>query len=332
MPTNIYDQAFGEGVNLTAAIIDLALPNYPIIEKLLSKVVDETGMETTEGFVEREGETVRLVPTAPRGGTGQAVGPAARDGVRVSAVHIPHVGSVLADQAQNMRAMGQTTLETPENIRIKTLLAMKKNLVYTKAFHLLGAVKGQVLDTDGTVLLDSFALWGGAQQAVNFALDVSTTNLTTQGIAVQRKSEDALGGTTPEGYVGIASPSFMDKLRAHAYFERVLQFAAPSDLLSDYRTGIVVGDTTFVEMRAPAGWPVSIETDTAYVVPLGVAGLIVRRYAPADWNETVNTLGLPYYAKSEPMPMGRGYTIETQTNPFTLCTRPRSIIKVTASE
>ena len=40
-------------------------------------------------------------------------------------------------------------------------------------------------------------------------------------------------------------------------------------------------------------------------------GLFVTRFGPANYVETVNTLGLPYYAKSEPLEMGKGMKLGT---------------------
>jgi len=47
--------------------------------------------------------------------------------------------------------------------------------------------------------------------------------------------------------------------------------------------------------------------------------------------ETVNTMGLPLYAKSEPLPLGKGYRLEAQSNPLNLVTRPAAMIKLTIS-
>jgi hypothetical protein len=325
MPT-LLETAFSE-VDLTASINDLALPNEPAIDRLVP--FNEAGIETTEGIVERQGETVAFLPTAPRGGVAQAHQSGQRDGVRVATVHIPTRATVLADQAQDQRAHGKTTTESPQALRERTLLAMKKNIVYTQAMHKLGTIKGLVLDADGSTLLDVFALFGVAQQVQNMALDVAGTNVLIKTIDAQRKAEDALGGATPTDYVALASPSFMDALRAHGYYEKVLQYAAPSELMADFRTGIVAGGTTYVELRA-AG-PVAIEDNTAYLVPRGIEDLLIARYAPADYNSTVNTVGLPLYAVAEEMPLGKGFILESQSNPFHLCTRPRSIIKLTAS-
>jgi hypothetical protein len=45
--------------------------------------------------------------------------------------------------------------------------------------------------------------------------------------------------------------------------------------------------------------------------------------------ETVNTIGLPYYAKQERIPFDKGVQLELQSNPLHICTKPRAIIKLT---
>jgi hypothetical protein len=45
--------------------------------------------------------------------------------------------------------------------------------------------------------------------------------------------------------------------------------------------------------------------------------------------ETVNTIGIPYYAKQEARRMNKGIDFEAQSNPINLCTRPRAIVKLT---
>jgi hypothetical protein len=50
-------------------------------------------------------------------------------------------------------------------------------------------------------------------------------------------------------------------------------------------------------------------------------------YAPADYIETVNTIGLPRYAKQYPMPNDKGISLEMQMNALNYCTRPRVLIK-----
>ncbi len=47
--------------------------------------------------------------------------------------------------------------------------------------------------------------------------------------------------------------------------------------------------------------------------------------------ETVNTPGLPRYAKQARMKFDRGVELHTQSNPLPLCVRPHLLVKLTRS-
>jgi hypothetical protein len=59
--------------------------------------------------------------------------------------------------------------------------------------------------------------------------------------------------------------------------------------------------------------------------------MFVTHYGPADYVEAANTIGLPYYAKQELLQFGKGVDLEAQSNPISLCTRPRSVVKLTVA-
>ncbi len=60
-----------------------------------------------------------------------------------------------------------------------------------------------------------------------------------------------------------------------------------------------------------------IEKDAGHCFPLGTANTFTTYFAPADFNETVNTLGQPLYAKQEPRRFDRGTDLHTQSKSFT---------------
>ncbi len=62
---------------------------------------------------------------------------------------------------------------------------------------------------------------------------------------------------------------------------------------------------------------------------MGVSGLFISRFAPADYIETVNTPGLPRYAKVWVPQNGKKAEIEVQTNVISLCTRPGALRRLT---
>ena len=74
-----------------------------------------------------------------------------------------------------------------------------------------------------------------------------------------------------------------------------------------------------------------IASGEGHCFPVGTMNSFVTYFAPADFNETVNTLGLPLYAKQTARKFDRGIEIHTQSNPLPLCLRPAVLVKVTAS-
>ena len=65
--------------------------------------------------------------------------------------------------------------------------------------------------------------------------------------------------------------------------------------------------------------------------PLGVPNLFRTVYAPADYVETVNTLGLPRYAKQWMSQNGKRIEMESQSNALSYCTRPRVLLQGTTT-
>ncbi|WP_342006773.1 major capsid protein [Stutzerimonas balearica] len=97
----------------------------------------------------------------------------------------------------------------------------------------------------------------------------------------------------------------------------------------DLRKGFTFGEVTWKEFYGKVGSISFIGENDAYLIPIGVSELFITRYAPADYMETVNTIGLPLYAKQELMRMNKGVALEAQSNPLNLCTKPRAVIKLT---
>lgn len=324
----ILQDAFGNGVELTAAI-----NKVPFIPGTLAKtkLFTEMGISTLEAAIDCEDQVIKIVPTAPRGGVAEPYQSGTKETVKIAAVHIPTRGSVYADEVQDKRLWGTSDLDSPTALRTRKLSGMRANLEATIERMRFGAIMGKVLDFDGTELLDMYATFGIVQTSLSLDLASSTTVILNKVIGAERVSEDACGGTVPTSFVALAGPDFMDALRANPAYETALRYGQPSKLLADFRNGIAIGNTTFIECRTPPGLPVRIPTGEAYLAPQGIADLLQTLYAPGDYMATVNTSGLPIYAKSEEMPMGKGYALEAQSNPINVCTRPAAIIRLTVA-
>ena len=101
---------------------------------------------------------------------------------------------------------------------------------------------------------------------------------------------------------------------------------ARADMVYDQ---VIYGGITFENYKGFIGDTPFIDTDKAHFFPVGVQGLFVNYFAPADFVEAVNTIGLPRYAKQAPDPSGmnRFIQLHAQMNPLPICTRPRVLIK-----
>jgi hypothetical protein len=323
------DDAFGV-VSLTAAINQD--PEGQVVPDLVDDLFEEEGVTTTAVFIDKVGETLSLVPSRERGATGRPVNADKMDSIPFQTVHLPQTAGIMADEVQGVRAFGtESDVQMVEALVTKRQMKMRRQLDATIAFHRIGAIKGQVLDADGTsVLLDVFTEFGLTQQTLSMELDVETTDVRILSLAAKRLSEKSLGGARVMRYRAFCGEGFFDLLISHddvkAAYERWQDGAA---LRNDPRAGFEFAGINWVEYFGSVGGVDFIGTNDAYLVPVGVPELLITRFAPANYMETVNTVGLPYYSKLEPMPFNKGMELESQSNPLNLCTRPRAIIKLT---
>ena len=296
-----------------------------------SGLFTESGIATTSMMIERTGSEFKLVPAAPRGGVGAPVTLKGRSLFPVMATHLPQTGAMLADEVQGIRAFGSETEVEAASARLRAkLVVAKANLDLTLEYHRIGAIKGQILDADGTtVLMDMYSTFGVSQTIVNFIFATATTKVKQKAADVTRAIKLKLGGRAFSGVEVRCSAAFFDSLTGHATVEKAFElYDQNSYARTDQRgKGFTYGNVTFIEYLGGVGGVDFIPAGEAYAYPIGVSGLFQTAYAPAPYMETVNTMGLPYYAKQMPMDFDKGITFETQSNPINLCSLPETVIK-----
>lgn len=296
------------------------------------KIFEEKGISTTKCAVEIKNNSLVLVPNTGRGAPAPVFTPGKRDGVEFEAAHLIQRSTLLADSVQDVREFGSNELKNLEAVMIADhLTPMRQNIEATIEFHRVGAIKGKIYDAAGGVLVDLHAEFGVSQQTTDFELDVNTVKVQAKVMAAKRLAETALGALKPTGWVAFCSPSFFDAMMGHPSVENFAAgWAAASMLRDDVRDSVNVGGVVFSEYRGSYGGTDFIPAGEAFLVPLGVPGMFVTSFAPADYAEAVNTEGLPIYSKSHLLPFNRGAMLEAQSNPVNLCTIPRAVIRLTA--
>ena len=103
----------------------------------------------------------------------------------------------------------------------KRLAKMRYALDATIEYQRIGALKGQILDANGsTVLEDLFTRFGLTQQTKAMVFATATTNIRGKVMEAKRLMEDALGNAMYTGARAFCSPAFFDALTTHDLVEK----------------------------------------------------------------------------------------------------------------
>ena len=326
------DDAFSV-TSLSQTITDI--PDVPT--KLGDKgLFAEEGISTTVIMIERQGSSIKLVPAAPRGGVREPVALGPRKLFPLQAIHLPQSWSVLADEVQGIRAFGsETEVEQVQRLVQKKIAVAKQSMDLTHEYQRVGALKGLVKDADGSTLLDVYDAFGMTQQTQFWDIAVAANGDPKASIITLKQMIQAkLGGRTFSKIRVICSLGFFTKLVQNTKMIKAWElWNAGAYQRTDQVHG---GDFEFagVVFEIYSGGTSAgdfIEDGFAYAYPEGVTGMFQTKFAPADYMETVNTEGLPYYARQEPMPFNKGVTGECQSNPIHFNSLPECVIKLSVA-
>ncbi len=326
------NDAFGV-VSLTAAINSVDF--VPGRAGELAFVGAAEGVSTTTVSLESKAMALSLIQTSSRGA------PAPQETIdkrTIRSVNIPHLqveDTILAAEVQNVRAMGSNdTLEGVIQVVNSRLGKMASRHDLTLENHRLGALKGEILDADTTSLVNLFTLFGETQEAeVDFELDADATDVRGKCAGVIRTMKRNLKLPRPNGsrVWAFASDAFFDALISHANVKGVYDgwAAAERRLGESYVHGVFEFGGIFFENYEGTddNTTVGIAVDKVRFFYINVPGLYAEYFAPADFLETVNTIGLPRYAKAAPdTEFNRFVKLHTQQNPLPLCLRPKTLM------
>ena len=137
--------------------------------------------------IEEMSGVLNLLPTMPIGAPG-TVGITGKRKVRSFVIpHIPHDDAVLPEEVQGIRAFGsETETDALANLLALKLQNMRNKHAITLEYLRMGALKGVILDADGSTLYNLYDEFGIAAKTVSFALANAATEAYEDGIRVQR--------------------------------------------------------------------------------------------------------------------------------------------------
>lgn len=301
------------------------------------------GVTTRSVLVERVNGVLNLLPSKPLGSPG-TVGKAGKGVTRSFVIpHIPHDDALMPEDIAGRRMPGQTG-PMPQDVALaRKLEAMGAKHDITLEYLRMGAVKGIILDADGSTLYNLYTEFGISQKSVDFVLGTAGTEVPEKCREVVRHIEQNLQGEVMTSVRALVDPTFFDKLIKHATVKDAFKYFSTTGaqpLREDTRRFFPFHNIVFEEYIGTATFQNQDDSTTArpfiaagegHAFPLGSLSTFKNYFAPADFNETVNTIGLPKYAKLEARKFQRGWDIHSQSNPLPLCRRPEILVRLHTS-
>jgi len=320
---------------LTAAIN--VVPNqYGRYQQL--GIFPERGVRTTTVVVEYQNGVLNLLPTVARGGP-PTVGATGKREVRSFMIpHIPHNDAVMPEEVQNIRGFGsETAMEAVMGVMNEKLATMSAKHDITREWLIAGALQGIVKDADASTLLNFFTAFGISQQVQDFDFTANTPAIRTAAAQLIRYMEDNLLGERMTSIRVFCSPGFWDAFvgdeEVQAAWNRWQDGAwlRQNPLASFPLYGLEWEEYRGQSADAAGNARLFIPANEAIAIPMGTMSSFQMVYAPADFNETANTVGRRLYAKQREREFERGWDLHSQSNPLPICMRPKLLVRVTKS-
>lgn len=332
---DVFNQDAFSMINLT-----LALQKLPYQERQLGTlgIFDYVeGVETGSVLIDELQGQLQILTSRPRGSDPERAHKEIK--AKARSVAIPHFqfeDRIEAASLFGKRQPGEATLQSVVRKVNDRQMYMRDQVETTNEVHRLNALRGILLDSDGSTIQDFFALFGVSQIVSNYALTSPTLDVRGTIVKNIRQIELELGGVPYTGITAICGKNFFDNLTSHPNVKQTYQLAEANILREDLRkTGWTFGGVTWLEyrgMRNFAGDLAKVNDDEAIMFPTGVSRMLRTYHAPADFLETVGTVGMPMYAKASPdLKYNRWVDLLVETNPLFINTRPRAVLRITQS-
>lgn len=303
-------------------------------------IFEKRGVTTTTVLIEEQRGRLSIIPTAARGTNPNVWGGKKRQVRSFVIPHIPLLGNVFAEDVQNIRAFGTESQQLAVAQVVNDKLGdLRRSMETTHEWHRVGALHGTTADADGTVLYNWFTEFGISQQTVplNWTSNPNSA-VKVMANAARRLIEDALGNEMYTRIRAICGTSVFDRITSsqevnHAFYKAIdSAFLRESHVRGEFDYAGVVWE----EYRGKIG-SVGWNSDTSgsffspneiIFFPEGTTDIFQEIYGPANFVETVNTRGLPLYAKQRLMDWDMGIELHVQSNPLMICNRPGVLISL----
>lgn len=298
------------------------------------------GVTQRSVIIEQAEGVLNLLPTVPLGGPATVANRDLRSMRSFTVPWIPHDDAITPQDIQGVRGFGVADAADPlATVMERKLTRMRVKHAQTREYMEINALRGVVKDGAGVMLYNYFTEFGLTQLEVDFVLGTATTNVQAKVRTLLRLVEEELKGETMTGVHALVSPEFFDKLIGHAKVEDAYKYYASTGaqpLREDTRRRFPFSGVVFEEYNATVtlstgGTEKLVPVGEGIAFPLGTLDTFVTYGAPANLIETVNTVGLPIYARQLARPDGSAIEVKTEASILPVNKRPRLAVRIFSS-
>lgn len=326
--------------NLSDAI--LRIPNeYSLLSQL--GLFPERGIRTTYVEVEIKNGVLNLIPMSERGAPAPRKQKNSRHTRVMKTLFMQMDDTIRPSDLQNLPAFGTDQFfEGFDEEMMDRMFELQRAYRQTHEFMRWGALRGDVLDADGTtVLYNSYTEMGESQVSVDFKFGTTSTDGIMAATKTVRRNvaRNALGETVRR-MVYLCHPTFFDNVTNHPSIIEAYKHNAgvgrPNPLLDDLGvTYFSHGTATFIEHD---GFATYVDPDDgtssenqfiteneAIAVPMGTQQTFRSYFSPGEMMDAVNLPGQSMYVSLKELDHGGGVEIHTESAPFFLVQNPRLV-------
>jgi len=285
-----------------------------------------------------------LIPSSARGAPGVTFGKNKRNIRDIRLVKYEVNDAIMAEEIQGVRAFGtEEQVETLQGVIADRASEVSQSFALNEEYARLQIIKdGTILDADGSSVLFNFYTEFGETKPTEIDFDLDNASpaegiLRKRCATMDRAMAESLGGMPYTGIMALCGDAFFDDLIAHkevrdtykGYAEAMALRMAYTQGGASANTGVYAafefGGIMFTNYRGSS--LVSVDTNKAHFIPVGVPNLFRTVYGPADFISTVNRPGQRLWAKQWEMPNEKGVNLDFQSTVLHYCTRPRVLMQ-----
>jgi hypothetical protein len=328
--------------NVSDAI--MKIPNeYSMLSQL--GLFPEVGIRTTYVEVETKTGYLNLIPSSQRGAPAPEKKRSDRSTRVLKSFFMQQNDVIKPSDLQNLPAFGQLGseqfMEAFDDVLAERFMELQRGYRQTHEFHRWGALRGDVLDADGTVLYNCYTEMGESQTSIDFKFGTTSSDTVLAASKESRRfMEQNLLGETMTRQLYLCSSEFFDDVTTHPAHAKIYEnnpVGKPNPLLEDLGvTYFQHGTATYIEHNGQAsfldadGTTVTrrfIPANECIIVPLGTQQTFRSYFTPGEMLDAVNMPGQSMYVSLKELDHGAGVEIHTESAPLFLVQKPRLVLR-----